>query len=443
MTVNASVMWRERYKGNGTQSQWPVPFPFLQPEHVRATLVTPSGAGRALQYNAEYTVSANTERRGGTVGYLVPANHELVVHLDLPYSQEIDLYNNGILDAEVLEYGLDKLTLLCAQLAERVSRAVTVDIANTETPEALCNALLQARDEAAFSAGQAAVSLDTVQGHATSIEQNALAAQTEADRAMGYVDKVEADIAGLEEHLVAVGDAQVARVGEEGGLHVARARAEADRAEAVVPVFTEADKGKGLFVGEQGPEWLAIKAPGLQWRPGMFVSLPGTKLYPNCVWPDRSLVLFADWPELHAEYTAGYLGTVSEADAVKSPDFFVLKADGSGLYLPDIGGLFSRAWRPGEMQWDKGRQAGSYQEDAIRNIKGVIYPGGMPYSHANGTGAFYGGAGGGFRAVSNGAYDSGVVFLDVSRVVPTADENRPQNYAQPIAIYLGRHATEV
>ena len=265
MTVNASVMWRERYKGNGIQSQWPVPFPFLQPEHVKATLVDPAGAGRALLFNAEYTVNANTERRGGTVGYLVPANHELVVHLDLPYSQEIDLYNNGILDAEVLEYGLDKLTLLCAQLAERVSRAVVVDIASTETPENLCNSLLQARDVAVLSAGEAATCLDAVQGHAASVQQNAMAAQTEADRAMGYAGKVEADIEGLEAHLITVGDAQVARVGEEGRVQVARAKAEADRAAAVVPAFTNEDKGKSLLLGAQGPEWGMVEAipPGL------------------------------------------------------------------------------------------------------------------------------------------------------------------------------------
>ena len=94
-------------------------------------------------------MSANTERRGGTLGYLVPANHELVVHLDLPCSQEIDLYNNGILDAEVLEYGLDKLTLLCAQLAERVSRAVVVDIADTRNPADIRDKLIAAADASA------------------------------------------------------------------------------------------------------------------------------------------------------------------------------------------------------------------------------------------------------------------------------------------------------
>lgn len=265
MTVNASVMWRERYKGDGMQSQWPVPFPFLQPEHVRATLVDPAGAGRSLLYNAEYTVSVNTERRGGTVGYLVPANHELVVHLDLPYSQEIDLYNNGIMDAEVLEYGLDKLTLLCAQLAERISRAVMVDIASTDTPEALCTALIQARDTAVSSAGEAASLFDAVQVHAATAQHSATVAQTEADRAMGYVDKVEADVSGLEQHLVTVGDAQVARVSKESGVQVARAKAEADRAAAVVPGFTSEDKGKSLVLGAQGPEWGNIEAipPGL------------------------------------------------------------------------------------------------------------------------------------------------------------------------------------
>ncbi|WP_027186652.1 hypothetical protein [Desulfovibrio cuneatus] len=442
MTVNASVMWRERYKGDGIQSQWPVPFPFLQPEHVRATLVDPSGSGRALLYNAEYTVKTNAERRGGSLGYLVPANHELVVHLDLPYSQEIDLYNNGILDAEVLEYGLDKLTLLCAQLAERVSRAVMVDIASTETPEALCTSLLQARDMAVSSASEAASSLGVVQQYAANVQQNATAAQTEADRAMGYADKVEADITGLEAHLIAVGDAQATRVGEEGSIQVARAKAEADRAAAVVPAFTDADRGKGLFIGARGPEWAY---PRMQFRPGMEVPLAGIKLYPNCVWSDRSLVLFADWPDLKAEYDAGYIMSTTQAYAATFPAYWVLNDAKTGLYLPDVGGLFPRAWRAGTMKYDVGRQAGSYQQDQIQGHRhGIIglvnyVAPSSPNSTHDDLQKREGGAG--YSTLYN--HVVGVATDSLYGSARFGTTTHPQSYAKPMAIYLGRYKTEV
>ena len=177
-------------------------------------------------------------------------------------------------------------------------------------------------------------------------------------------------------------------------------------------------------------------------RPGMTVPMAGVKLYPNCVWPDRSLVLFADWPDLKAEYDAGYILTATEAGAATYSGRFVLKAGGSGLYLPDIGGLFARAWREGEMQYDVGRQVGSYQADAMQRIQGVFTPG-ANHTWISSSGAFSVKASTYPRPNVTTASDGGIVSFDSSSVTRTAAESRPQNYAQPIAIYLGRHATEV
>ena len=207
------------------------------------------------------------------------------------------------------------------------------------------------------------------------------------------------------------------------------------------PALTAADLGKVLTVTSGGPEWVSVpNIFGI--RPGMPVPMAGTKLYPNCVWPDRSLVRFADWPELHAEFTAGYLGTVAEADAAEFPDFFVLKADGSGLYLPDVGGLFPRAWRPGEMQWDKGRQAGSYQEDAMQKIQGVFTPA-AHHTWVSSSGAFYVTPSTYARPNVGTTSDGGFVNFDSARSTRIADETRTKNYAQPTAIYLGRYKDEV
>ena len=102
------------------------------------------------------------------------------------------------------------------------------------------------------------------------------------------------------------------------------------------PAFTAADLGKVLTVASGGPKW--VLALGMKLRPGMQVPMAGKKLYPNCVWPDRSLVLFADWPELKAEYDAGYIYATTEASAAVYPGLFVRNNAGTGLYLPDIGG---------------------------------------------------------------------------------------------------------
>lgn len=93
--------------------------------------------------------------------------------------------------------------------------------------------------------------------------------------------------------------------------------------------------------------------------------------------------------------------------------------------LPDLRGEFVRGWDDGRGV-DAGRAIGSAQGDAIRNITGTFDANIDDGSTAK-TGAFYytgttfGGA--------NGAEVGGVVAFDASRVVPTANENRPRNVA--------------
>ncbi|MFJ5449620.1 phage tail protein [Pectobacterium carotovorum] len=92
-------------------------------------------------------------------------------------------------------------------------------------------------------------------------------------------------------------------------------------------------------------------------------------------------------------------------------------------FLPDLRGEFVRGWDDGRGA-DAGRALLSAQGDAIRNITGSVSG---AIEEGNGyTGAFYqtsGGPGG-----KGGAGDMGL-GLDASRVVPTANENRPRNIA--------------
>ena len=68
---------------------------------------------------------------------------------------------------------------------------------------------------------------------------------------------------------------------------------------------------------------------------------------------------------------------------------------------------------------------GQYQGDAIRNITGMS---GMSHSTITPSGSFYSGR----RQdgyILTGSWNWHVVYMDASRVVPTADENRPVNKA--------------
>lgn len=173
------------------------------------------------------------------------------------------------------------------------------------------------------------------------------------------------------------------------------------------------------------------------------VYLAGPYLPKNHVWPDRSLILFKDWPELHQRYLAGVLGVATTAtDKANFPGAFAISDDGKGLYLPNLGGYFIRAWQPSQTV-DAGRKSGNAQGDAIRNITGTLGSGHIfPFQQASGALAVAvpGTLQGTPLASASNLYAN--ITLDASRTVPTAAENRPTNISVPLAIYLGKPVQE-
>lgn len=98
---------------------------------------------------------------------------------------------------------------------------------------------------------------------------------------------------------------------------------------------------------------------------------------------------------------------------------------GTTFNLPDLRGEFLRGW-DASRNLDPGREFGSVQGDAIRNIVGSL--GGNDQERRFLSGPFYyiGTDGSGKTGSSNGTDHFG---FDASRVVPTANENRPHNVA--------------
>ena len=101
-----------------------------------------------------------------------------------------------------------------------------------------------------------------------------------------------------------------------------------------------------------------------------------------------------------------------------------------------------RGWTGGA-----GREAGSWQGDAIRNVTGSAGIGGQtglayPLAMDGNTGALCPQGEKGTHSLSTMTSVStygGLVF-DASHAVPTAAENRPVNVALPVILYLGLRA---
>lgn len=160
-----------------------------------------------------------------------------------------------------------------------------------------------------------------------------------------------------------------------------------------------------------------------------------TTLPAGHVWANGDLALFADWPELKKIYDAGgFAGMLlaynanSATIAANLGKWRPNAANPTGLYVPNLSEQFFRGWTGGS------RTAGSAQEDAIRNIAGKL---GETIHTELFDGAFYIGSTTGTRSYPEGGYTAGFPFLDASRVVPTANENRPANVALPVALYIG------
>ena len=164
-----------------------------------------------------------------------------------------------------------------------------------------------------------------------------------------------------------------------------------------------------------------------------------TTLPENFAWVNGDLILFEDRPEFEEVYLAGgFEGMLLEANATSEQiaanlGKFRKHPNGLGLYLPSCGDQFFRAWGQGA-----GREAGSAQGDAARNISANA-----PYLSTNQIGAQAEGAFswhtliGPLTLITYETEASGGLSFESSRVVPTAEENRPVNVALPVCIYLG------
>ena len=164
-----------------------------------------------------------------------------------------------------------------------------------------------------------------------------------------------------------------------------------------------------------------------------------TVLPPDYAWVNGDLILFEDRPEFEEVYLAGgFEGMLLEANATSEQiaanlGKFRKHPNGLGLYLPSCGEQFFRGWTQGT-----GREAGSAQGDAARNISADA-----PYLSTNQIGAQAEGAFswhtliGPLTLITYETEASGGLSFESSRVVPTAEENRPVNVALPVCIYLG------
>lgn len=126
MTISTTTN-RVSYTGNGTTTVFSFPYKFLAAaDLVVVKRLTSTGVETVQALTSDYTVSGTGLDAGGSVTMIsAPAStYKLIIYRDATLTQDLDLVENDPLPAEELEKRLDKLTIFCQRLKDRVDRAV-------------------------------------------------------------------------------------------------------------------------------------------------------------------------------------------------------------------------------------------------------------------------------------------------------------------------------
>ncbi|USY26714.1 hypothetical protein NIZ92_06665 [Alcaligenes sp. 1735tsa3] len=118
MTVS-SEQSRVQYATDGVATSFPVPFRFLQNQDLRVTLVQGDGSERPLSLDVDYSVTGAGQQAGGTLTITdtPPPGQTLLIDRIVSITQETAYQRNDQFPERAHERALDKLTMICQQLA--------------------------------------------------------------------------------------------------------------------------------------------------------------------------------------------------------------------------------------------------------------------------------------------------------------------------------------
>ncbi len=137
MTISTELNRSGPYAGTGLNTVFPFRFRVDDKRHLRVVKIQADGSESALILDLEYGVTGVGKREGGSVVLTepLPAGVSLVLVRDQPFVQETDLVNQGPFFAEQVELDFDHSVMRDQELAEQLSRAVTVPLGEATDPK--------------------------------------------------------------------------------------------------------------------------------------------------------------------------------------------------------------------------------------------------------------------------------------------------------------------
>lgn len=112
------------FVGDGLTTEYDFAFPALSADHIAVYV-------DEVKITTGYTAALLPGGGRVTLDDPLPEGAKLAIIRDVPFEQVVDLQNNTAFLPEVIETALDRLTMVCQQLRETLSRAVTVPPTDT------------------------------------------------------------------------------------------------------------------------------------------------------------------------------------------------------------------------------------------------------------------------------------------------------------------------
>lgn len=217
MTISSEVNRSGPYLGNGVSRNFAFGFKISDPSHVKVVRLKETGTEIVLTLDADYTVIGGNPT--GTVRLNDPlkVDNTLTLILDVPFTQEIDLENQGAFYAETVERGLDLAVQRDLTLAEAISRTPQIPVsADPSVLPGLVDGITRLYasadnidtvadnigivSEVAANMDNISVIADTARNLsaiAEDVEANAVIAQNAADRAEDAADEAAQSVASV------------------------------------------------------------------------------------------------------------------------------------------------------------------------------------------------------------------------------------------------------
>jgi hypothetical protein len=145
VTVQTTSSKAGPFVGNGATRIWTTSFRIDQARDLEIYYTDPTGIETLLD-PALYTVSGLGDPNGISVTYPISAlplgsAEKLTLLRVVDYDQQTSLTNQGGFYPAVIERALDRIVYQCQQLAEKIGRAVLVNVSSAEDPSVAFNAI--------------------------------------------------------------------------------------------------------------------------------------------------------------------------------------------------------------------------------------------------------------------------------------------------------------